>query len=106
MAELDKGTIAIRKDVVAGGVITAFAIGFGAISWGYPFGTPTQMGPGFFPLLLSGLLACLGLAVSVQGLVASSEPMVIVSPLRLLCVLATPLIFGLLARPTGFSRRC
>ena len=102
MAELDKATIAISKDIVAGGIITAFAVGFGALAWGYPFGAPTQMGPGFFPLLLAGLLACLGLGVTVQGLLVPAEPMALVSPLRLVCVLATPLIFGVLVRPLGF----
>lgn len=102
MTNLAKGVIAIKKDVAAGGIIAAFALGFGAIAWNYSFGSASHMGPGFFPLILSGILGCLGLAVAAKGIVEPGEPMIFVAPVRLLCVLVTPLAFGLLVRPAGF----
>jgi hypothetical protein len=32
------------------------------------FGTPARMGPGFFPLILSGLILAIGVAVALMGL--------------------------------------
>ncbi|MDX1010197.1 tripartite tricarboxylate transporter TctB family protein [Sinorhizobium medicae] len=102
MTDLASGTITIKKDVVAGVFIAAFAIGFGAIAWNYSFGNVSQMGPGFFPLILSAVLGCLGLAVAVRGIFSSAEQMTFVAPIRLLFVLASPLLFGVLVRPAGF----
>lgn len=102
MTVLASGTITIKKDVVAGGFITAFAIGFGVIAWNYSFGNASQMGPGFFPLILSAILGCLGLAVAIKGIIGPGEQMTFVAPVRLLCVLASPLLFGLLVNPAGF----
>ncbi|WP_457663340.1 tripartite tricarboxylate transporter TctB family protein [Sinorhizobium medicae] len=90
MTDLASGTITIKKDVVAGVFIAAFAIGFGAIAWNYSFGNVSQMGPGFFPLILSAVLGCLGLAVAVRGIFSSAEQMTFVAPIRLLFVLASP----------------
>ncbi|MGZ2444204.1 hypothetical protein [Sinorhizobium medicae] len=49
MTDLASGTITIKKDVVAGVFIAAFAIGFGAIAWNYSFGNVSQNGAGIFP---------------------------------------------------------
>jgi len=43
------------------------AFGWGAVSR-YPIGTAASMGPGYFPLLLSGVLLLLGLAAVLQAL--------------------------------------
>ncbi len=102
MTDTDSPTVRIRKDLVAGCLLMAFAAAFGGISWFYPFGNAAQMGPGFFPLILSGLLACLGLAVAVRGAVTPGEMMTVVRPTRFVCALVSPLVFGALVRPLGF----
>lgn len=56
-----------RHDVIAGGIFIAIAAFFAAEGWRYDFGSAIQMGPGFFPVVLAGLLALFGLFVMVGG---------------------------------------
>ena len=59
----------IRK-LVTGAIFFAFGTAGTILSLGYSLGTPTHVGPGGFPLLLSLILAGLGLANIVAGLAA------------------------------------
>lgn len=95
-------TIPVNKDVVAGAIFLAFAIGFGLVSTAYPMGSAAQMGPGYYPLLLSGVLGLLGLFIAFAGWRKPAAQMVVVRPVALLCVLAAPLLFALTLRPLGF----
>jgi hypothetical protein len=65
-----------RKDLATGALFIAFAVGYGTMSLTtMPVGTATQMGPGFFPSMLAGCLALLGLGVIVRSFfIASTEP--------------------------------
>lgn len=49
------------------------AIGLGAVALGrtYPLGTPTRMGPGFFPVMLGVILALTGAAMGLMALWAA-----------------------------------
>ena len=68
---------------------------------GYALGTSVRMGPGFFPLLVSGALVTFGLAASLKAL-AVDEPIDRVWPLRpLVLVLAGVAAFALAVRPLG-----
>lgn len=98
----DPLTIPVNKDVVAGAIFLAFAIGFGVVSTTYPMGSAAQMGPGYYPLLLSGVLAVLGISVGLGGWRKPSQLLVVVRPLALVCVLAAPLLFAIALRPLGF----
>jgi putative tricarboxylic transport membrane protein len=40
----------------------------------YPMGSAMRMGPGYFPVILGGLLSVLGLLTLVRGLVQKSDP--------------------------------
>jgi putative tricarboxylic transport membrane protein len=95
-------TIPVNKDVVAGAIFFAFAIGFGVVSTAYPMGSAAQMGPGYYPLLLSGVLGLLGLVIAVVGWRKPAQQMVIVRPLALISVLAATLLFAVTLRPLGF----
>ena len=57
-----------NKDFWAGMVF--FIIGAGAIlmAWDYPFGSTLRMGPGYFPVILSAILICVGIYVMLKGL--------------------------------------
>ena len=57
-------------DVLAGGIFVLIGGAFVVGSLGYELGTPLRMGPGYFPLLVGAILAALGLAVVVKGLIA------------------------------------
>jgi len=95
-------TIPVNKDVVAGAIFIAFAIAFGVVSTAYPMGSAAQMGPGYYPLLLSGVLGLLGIAIALTGWRKSAERMVVVRPLALIAVLSAPLLFAVTLRPLGF----
>ena len=62
---------AARADLCSGGVFIALG---GAFAIGaevqYERGTALQMGPGYVPVVLGGILALLGVAVVVQGVLA------------------------------------
>jgi len=95
-------TIPVNKDLVAGAIFVAFAIGFGAVSTAYPMGSAAQMGPGYYPLLLSGVLGALGLGIGLGGWRKPAQVMVVVRPPALIAVLAAPLLFAIALRPLGF----
>ena len=55
-------------DLLGGGALAALGLGVAAYSGAhYDFGTLRQMGPGFFPVVLGGLLAGLGLIVALPA---------------------------------------
>jgi len=57
------------QKLITGGIFFAFGVAGIILSLGYDIGTPTDVGPGGFPLLLSVILALLGLANLVMGAV-------------------------------------
>lgn len=89
------------KDFWAGLMFIAFGLGFAFVAQNYEMGTAIRMGPGYFPTLLGGLLAVLGLVVLGQSLVVS-DPEVPKFKLRpLAIVLVSICFFGFLIRSAG-----
>ncbi|MDM0045455.1 tripartite tricarboxylate transporter TctB family protein [Variovorax dokdonensis] len=72
----------------------SFAIGAG----NYNIGSAARMGPGYFPLLLGGILSLLGLVVAALSLRSSEEPNTIgsIAWKPLLLVIGANLVFGIL----------
>ena len=68
-------------------------------------GTAARMGPGFFPTLLGGLLAVLGLMLSVPALLRDGEPFPKLHLRPMLMILASIVVFALLLQPLGFRAR-
>ena len=89
------------RDFWAGLMFIAFGVGFGWVAQNYQMGTSVRMGPAYFPTVLGGLLAVLGLAILVQSLIVSGSavPKFYFRPLVLI-VLAT-VLFGVLLKPLG-----
>jgi Tripartite tricarboxylate transporter TctB family len=91
-------------DILAGLIFVAFGLAFATTSLTYDLGTPLRMGPGYFPLVLGGILVFLGLLIVGKGLVSgsSAEGRLGSVPWRalLLMVLAV-LFFGLTVRGLG-----
>lgn len=58
------------EDLVAAGIFIAIGVGAFVIALDYRTGTLHRMGPGIFPLIVSGLMVLLGVALGVQGLTA------------------------------------
>jgi hypothetical protein len=50
----------MSKDTISGLLTILVGILFALVSWTYNIGTATNMGPGYYPLLLSILLVALG----------------------------------------------
>ena len=93
-------------DVLAGSIF----IGFGAfvLAYGsrYPMGTSSRMGPGYYPMIMAGVLVLLGIVLAGRSLRAGSltQPGNVVgrvNPRPIILVLAATLTFGLLIDPGG-----
>jgi len=90
-------------DVLAGAIFVAIGMGFVAGSLRYELGTPLRMGPGYFPLLAGGVLAVLGLAIVVKGLIAGELISFGTIPWRsVVTIVVALLFFGLTIRGLGF----
>ena len=91
-----------RKDLLAGAVFVGFGLFFAVTSTTYDIGTPLRMGPGFFPLVLGGILVVLGVAIGVKGFIASEGGDIGTVPWRSLALLlAAILFFGATVREVG-----
>ena len=60
------------------------------------------MGPGFFPIMLGGVLVALGLTLTIPALIRTGEPLSRVHLRPLLTILAAIVVFALLLQPLGF----
>lgn len=90
-------------DVLAGGIFILIGGAFVVGSLGYELGTPLRMGPGAFPLLVGALVAALGLAIVVKGLVAGEMIAFGTIPWRAVAVITLALMFfGFTVRGLGF----
>ena len=57
-----------RHDLLAGGTFVVIGLAFAVPAGRYELGSALQMGPGYYPLVLGGLLVVLGVGVAVEGL--------------------------------------
>jgi hypothetical protein len=93
-----------RKDLLAGAVFIAFGLGFALIGLRYELGTALRMGPGYFPLLLGGLLALLGLGTIVEGFIRGDVSPIGPIPWRgLILLTAAVLFFAYTVRRLGLA---
>ncbi len=60
------------KDLLAGLVFVGFGLAFSIGAASYDIGTALRMGPGYFPLVLGGILVVLGLLIVGKGFISSS----------------------------------
>ena len=60
-----------RKDVASGMFFIAVGVLYGGIAWhSLPMGSSLEMGPGYFPIVLSGILIVLGVIIAGHALFA------------------------------------
>jgi hypothetical protein len=91
-----------NKDFLSGLMFVVTGLGAIFIARDYPVGSTLQMGPGYFPIALGGILFLMGLYVMIQGLV-SRERLAGSWSLRALVVLPLSMvIFGFLMEAAGF----
>lgn len=60
-------------DLLAGGVFVALGLAFAIGGARYDVGSALQMGPGYVPLLLGGILTVLGVVIVVQAFLGGDE---------------------------------
>ena len=90
------------RDILAGGVFIVIGVAFATGSLAYPIGSPLEMGPGYYPLVLGGILVGFGLIVIVKGFIAGEgEPVGDVDWRAVVLVTAALLFFGLTIRGLG-----
>lgn len=58
----------LKRDMAAGLMFSAIGLGALVIALGYPFGSTLNMGPGYFPTIVSGLMLALGIVLTVREL--------------------------------------
>jgi putative tricarboxylic transport membrane protein len=68
----------------------------------YPFGTAGRMGPGYFPIIISGLLVVTGIGVLIRSISTPGETFPAINWKALLLVPAAVVVFGLTIEPLGF----
>jgi hypothetical protein len=89
------------KDIGAGLIFIAIGLLFGLGATGLDIGTSLRMGPGYFPLVLAGLLVALGLAIVAYGFGHTATGRLVVPWRGLVLILAAPVVFGLTVRGLG-----
>lgn len=90
------------KDAIAGLMFILLA---GTLAWSagrLELGTTGRMGPGYFPLLLSGILGVLGLVILIGGLRIDGPSLPRGEWKGLALVTAAILVFGAVVQPWGF----
>ncbi|MGK9168178.1 tripartite tricarboxylate transporter TctB family protein [Inquilinus limosus] len=89
------------KDFWSGLVFLALAASFGWIAQGYSMGRAIKMGPGYFPTMLAGILALIGLITLARSFVLEGEGVGRWAWRGGAIVLGAMLLFGLLLRGGG-----
>jgi Tripartite tricarboxylate transporter TctB family len=95
-------TVNIR-DIGAGLIFIAFGLLFGLGSIELEIGTALRMGPGYFPLVLAGLLVTLGLVILAHGFGYPTTGRLALPWRGLVLILAAPVVFGLTVRGLGLA---
>ena len=90
-------------DVLAGGIFVLIGGAFVAGALGYGLGTPLRMGSGAFPFLVGAIVAALGLAIVIRGLLAGEVVSFGPIPWRAVAVIVLAILFfGFTVRGLGF----
>ena len=93
------------KDLLAGLIFIGFGLAFGYATLGYQIGTALRMGPGYFPLVLAGIMVLLGVVITVQSFATGPDeiPLGRVPWLGLVLIMAALAFFGLTVRGLGLA---
>lgn len=89
-------------DAIAGALFIAFGLFFGVQALDLELGTAFRMGPGYFPLLLSGTLILLGLAILVSAVNKAGDAIGAYAWRGMVFILPAPVFFGLTVQGLGF----
>ena len=82
-----------RKDLLAGALFVGLGLAFAITASTYEVGSALRMGPGYFPLVLGGLLVVLGITIAVKAFVAGEGSDLGPVPWKALVLIVTALLF-------------
>ena len=91
------------KDFWAGLIYLGIGLGAFYIAQDYEMGTAVRMGPGYFPKVLSIVLALIGIAALLRGLLRPGEAIGRLAWREALLVVGATAIFGVLVRGAGLA---
>ncbi len=91
-----------NKDFWAGMMLIGIGAAAMFISRDYRFGSASRMGPGFFPILLSGILMAFGVGIMAVGLRSGEKIQGRLSLRALILLPSSLLLFGILMELAGF----
>lgn len=92
----------ISKDFYSGIMFALFGTAAMFFSTAYRIGSAANMGPGYFPFALGGLLVLLGIAILLRSLFKRTESRAILIRFKPpLFVLSSVVLFGLALQPLG-----
>ena len=89
------------RDAASGAIFIVLGGLFVLGALGLEIGSAFRMGPGFFPLVLAGVLMALGLGSIIGSVGSPSRPITGVPWRGLVLILSAPVIFGLTVRELG-----
>jgi hypothetical protein len=89
------------KDFWSGVMFCGFAAVGILAARGYSLGTAGKMGPGYFPLMLGGVLAVLGGILIARSVVLDGEPLPRIHVVPLTVIALAVCLFGQLIEPLG-----
>jgi hypothetical protein len=93
-----------RQDLVSGSLIALTGAAFGASAlFELPMGRAVRMGPGFFPVVLSGILIALGLLIAIRAWGRGAPPLPRVSWRGFVLIPLAVISFSLIVRRFGLA---
>ena len=95
------GGMGNKQEFLSGLTLIGFGIAGLVVARNYPMGTAFRMGPGYFPMVLSGLLIAIGLVVAIGALRSGQGAMSGIAWRPLIVVTAATVLFGLLIDKAG-----
>lgn len=95
------GRTTLNNEVLGGLTLMGLAGFYLYFGWGFRFGTPVRMGPGFLPLSLSAILLVMGAVKLAIGLVRGGDEPTWPKLVPALVIAAAPVLFGFLIAPLG-----
>jgi hypothetical protein len=91
------------KDLFAGLLFALVGVAAVVIGRDYPLGSASRMGPGYFPVLVGGLLILIGLIVAARALAAQPEPIGRIDLKPVLLVIGAVALFAACIEKLGLA---
>lgn len=95
--------ISRSKDFWSGLLFMGIGLGAWLLARDYPMGSATRMGPAYFPSVLGGLLAAIGVVVVTRAFLTPGARVVGFALKPLVLVTASTVLFGMIVRPAGLA---